>query len=168
VGRGGGGEGELCSSSLWPREWLGEAREVEDATVNGAIDPVLKGARERDPVLKGQRRGLRSAPCIRHHGSGGEDGKGDISSVEGGKGNVSDGRHGSATADPVGKGDVSGVEGGKSHVSVGRHGSTGTAARLAGEGEGGAMDRAADGCEDGAGAARPREIGRGKARAEAW
>jgi hypothetical protein len=37
-----------------------------------------------------------------------------------------------------------------------------------GEGEGGAMDRAADGCEDGAGAARPREIGRGKARAEAW
>jgi hypothetical protein len=31
------------------------AREVEDAGVNGAIDLVLKGARERDLVLKGAR-----------------------------------------------------------------------------------------------------------------
>jgi hypothetical protein len=53
VGRGGGNEGELCSSSSRLREWLGEAREVEDAGVNGAVDPVLKGARERDPMLKG-------------------------------------------------------------------------------------------------------------------
>jgi hypothetical protein len=30
------------------------------------------------------------------------------------------------------------------------------------------MDRAGDGCGDGAGAARPREIGGGRARAEAW
>jgi hypothetical protein len=29
-GGGGGGEGELCSSSSWPREWLGEVREGED------------------------------------------------------------------------------------------------------------------------------------------
>jgi hypothetical protein len=46
--RGGGGEGELCSSSSRSREWLREAREVEDAGVedagvNGAVDPVLKG-----------------------------------------------------------------------------------------------------------------------------
>jgi hypothetical protein len=53
--RGGGGEGELCSSPSQPREWLGEAREVADAGVNGAVDLVLKGARERDSVLKGAR-----------------------------------------------------------------------------------------------------------------
>jgi hypothetical protein len=49
------GEGELCSSLSQPREWLGEAREVADAGVNGAVDLVLKGARERDSVLKGAR-----------------------------------------------------------------------------------------------------------------
>jgi hypothetical protein len=32
-----------------------EVREVEDAAVNGVIDLVLKGARERDPALKGAR-----------------------------------------------------------------------------------------------------------------
>ena len=39
------GEGELCSSSSQPREWLGEAREVADAGVNGAVDLVLKGGK---------------------------------------------------------------------------------------------------------------------------
>lgn len=66
-----------------------EAREVEDAGVNGAIDLVLKG---------GQGRVLRWAPWICHHGSSGKGWKGDVSGVEGGKGDVPGGRHGSVGA----------------------------------------------------------------------